>query len=674
MKKLLSHPLFLLGLLIRILALVWIQPKASVEWYAPFLELSTAQFKLDPWQTYLSQGGQSNAFPYGYVMWIALLPLTLLCKFIGVPVVFAYGATLLAADLTLLLILRRMIPGHDPQLLATYWLSPIVILASYYLGLNDLIPVLLLVLALHHTKRLQLFAAGMYCAAAISAKLSMLLAVPFFVIYLVRNRALRNRLLDFFKGALLVFVVVGLPFLFSQAGMQMLFNNPEMDKAYRLALRFDSTTVIYVLPLAYMVMLYFFWRVRRINFDLFNALMGLGFLLVVLLTPASPGWFIWIVPVLIFYQSVSGKIAIALCATFGAFFVLCNLPAVPEGFWLHQLGIINSANSALLHTILMAIGIVLAMRIWRETVSSNDYFRFSRKPIVIGIAGDSGAGKDTLAESLQGLLGKHSVAHLSGDDYHLWDRHKPMWQVMTHLNPMANDLENYANDLIALSDGKSILSRHYDHTTGKMSHPHRVQSNDFIIASGLHALYLPVLRDCYDLSIYLDIDEDLRRFYKLQRDVLERGHTVERVLSSIEKRESDSNRFVRPQAHHASLVMSLLPIHSQCLTGELGGEKPRVKLLVRAKNGLNELSLLRVLVGICGLHVDMKQDHEADEIAMTIEGESTAEDMAMAARILFPRMNDFLDLQPVWKDGALGLMQLFALAHIDQALNKRLIW
>lgn len=674
MKKLLTHPLFLFGLSIRILALIWIQPKASLDWYAPFLELSTAQFSLDPWNTYLSQGGQLDAFPYGYVMWFALLPLTLICKLVGIPVVFAYGATLLVADFSLLLVLCRMLPGRDRQLLATYWLSPIVLLASYCLGLNDLIPVLLLVLALYCTKRFKLFAAGVFCAAAISAKLSMLLAVPFFLIYLVRNRALRTTLFDFAKGGLLVVVLVGLPFIFSQAGLQMLLSNPEMDKAYRLALRFDSTTVVYFLPLAYMVMLYFFWRVRRINFDLFNALMGLGFLLVVLLTPASPGWFIWIVPVLVFYQAISGKIALTLCASFGAFFVLSNLQATPIAPWLHQFGLLDTSKMAMLHTILMAIGIVLAMRIWRESVSSNDYFRFSRKPIVIGIAGDSGAGKDTLAASLQGLLGTHSVAHLSGDDYHLWDRHKPMWQVMTHLNPMANDLESYANDLIALSDGKSILSRHYDHTTGKMSRPHHVQSNDFIIASGLHALYLPVLRDCYDLSIYLDIDENLRRYYKLQRDVLERGHTVEQVLSSIDNREPDSNRFIRPQTRHASLIMSLLPIHSRSLDGGLGSEKPRVKLLVRSKNGLNELSLLRVLVGICGLHVDMKQDQEANEIVMTIEGESTAEDMAMAATILLPRMLEFLTLQPIWNDGALGLMQLIALTHIDQALNKRLIW
>jgi uridine kinase len=249
--------------------------------------------------------------------------------------------------------------------------------------------------------------------------------------------------------------------------------------------------------------------------------------------------------------------------------------------------------------------IVLAIRIWREAVSRNDFFRLSRKPFVVGVAGDSGAGKDTFADAITGLFGGHSVVKLSGDDYHLWDRQKPMWQVMTHLNPMANDLEGFCNDLVSLTDGKSVLSRYYDHQTGRMSKPFQIDSNDFIIASGLHALYLPILRGCYNLKIYLDIDEGLRRQFKLKRDVQQRGHTVERVLSSFEKREPDSERFIRPQSNHADLILSLQPIHSRMLEGLDDKHPLRLKLVVETKNGFNELSIHRVLVGVCGLHVDI---------------------------------------------------------------------
>jgi uridine kinase len=322
---------------------------------------------------------------------------------------------------------------------------------------------------------------------------------------------------------------------------------------------------------------------------------------------------------------------------------------------------------------LVGSGIILIVRIWQESVSQNNYFRLSQKPFILGIAGDSGSGKDSLCDAIKGLFGSHSVTTLSGDDYHLWDRQKPMWQVMTHLNPMTNDLERFANDLISLADGKKIQSKHYNHETGFISLPFITKSNDIIIASGLHALYLPILRQCYNLSIYLNIDEDLRRYFKLRRDVNVRGHSIQKVMSSFEKREPDSARFIRPQESHADLVLSLQPIHPHILKDINSENSPRFKLLVNSRNGLNEMSLIRVLVGVCGLHVDMLSGDNDFEVALAIEGETSAQDIAMAAQIICPRILEFLDINPKWQDGFIGIMQLITLSHINQALTKRFL-
>lgn len=678
MKKLLTHPLFGLGLGIRLLMIVALLPQAATNWYVPFLDHALSTPSLDPWGAFLQDGGNPAAFPYGYVMWLAFLPLTLLCKLLGLPLYLGYGTTLLAADTAMLLALDRLYPDRHRALLSTYWLSPIVLLASYWLGLNDLIPVLLLCLALVCMQTLRFTAAGLLCGAAISAKLSMVLALPFFLIYLFQNKALRSELRAFAKGLGIAFVALGLPFLLSHAGMYMLLHNPEMGKVYQFSLEIGNGTRLYLLPLAYLLTLYVTWRVRRLNFELFSALLGLAFFLVVLMTQASPGWFIWILPLLVAYQLRADRIAWLLVSTFSTLYAIGNVLVIPGPHATFgdvgalTLGLIGPPS--LVHTLITALGIALGMRIWLETVSSNDYFRLSRKPFVIGIAGDSGAGKDTLADAMTGLFGQHSVAKLSGDDYHLWDRQKPMWQVMTHLNPMANNLESYANDLVSLTDGRGITARHYDHNTGKMSRPFMVKSNDFIIASGLHALYLPILRNCYDLSIYLDIDEGLRRYLKLRRDVHERGHTPERVLTSLAKREPDAERFIRPQADHADLVMSLHPIHPRLIEDAANPQAMRYKLQVRSRHGFSEMSLSRVLTGVCGLHVDMSMSQDGDEVELIIEGETSAEDIALAAKMLFPQILAFLDLQPQWKDGVLGLMQLVTISHIHQALNKRFLW
>lgn len=678
MIKILTQPLFGVGLGIRLLMFAALLPNATANWYVPFLDHSLTFPSLDPWGAFLHDGGNAAAFPYGYVMWLLCLPLTLMCKLLNLPLHLGYGATLLAADTAMLFTLDRLYPLRQKALLGTYWLSPIVLLASYWLGLNDVIPLLFLSMALACMHALRFTAAGLLCGAAMSAKISMALALPFFLIYLFQNKALRSELSSFSKGLGFSFLIFGLPFLFSRSGVNMLLHNPEISKAYQFSLEVGNGTRLYLLPLAYLLTLYVTWRVRRLNFELFTALLGLAFFLVVLFTPASPGWFVWIIPLLVAYQLRADRIAWVLVSAFSALYAIGNVFVMPSPHIafgdIGSLTLGATSPLSLVHTIITALGIALGMRIWRETVSSNDYFRLSRKPFIIGIAGDSGAGKDTLADAISGLFGMHSVAKISGDDYHLWDRQKPIWQVMTHLNPLANDLEAFANDLVALADGRSISSRHYDHSTGKMSRPVKVESNDFIIASGLHALYLPILRNCYDLSIYLDINEDLRRYLKLQRDVYQRGHTPERVLNSLNKREPDSERYVRPQADYADLVMSLQPIHPRLLEDTSLAQTMRYKLLIRSRNGLNEMSLTRVLAGVCGLHVDIAMGNDSQEVELIIEGETSSEDIELAARMLFPQLLAFLDIRPQWENGVLGLMQLITLSHINQALKKRYLW
>jgi hypothetical protein len=200
-----------------------------------------------------------------------------------------------------------------------------------------------------------------------------------------------------------------------------------------------------------------------------------------------------------------------------------------------------------------------------------------------------------------------------------------------------------------------------------------VKSNDFILVSGLHALYLPILRDCFNLSIFLDIDEGLRRYLKKARDIEQRGHSEEQVLSSFAKRDPDSEKFIRPQAAFADLVLSLQPIHKRLLDETCSDNPMRFKLLVHSRNGMNEQSLMRVLVGVCGLHVDMTVSNDVSEVELTIEGETSAEDVAMAAQILCPRAIEFMDIKPKWVNGILGLMQLITLSHINQALTKRIL-
>ena len=681
-KNLCLNAYFLCGLLLKLVLIVCIFSPAIENWYHPFIIESISKINLDPWKVWLEPGGSKEAFPYGYAMWIFFVPFILICKILGFSTIAGYHLTILAADFLLLFVLLKLVPKREKLLLFSYWLSPIVILATYGFGYNDIIPVLFLVSSVLFIKKLNFYTAGILLAAAVSAKLSMIIAVPLFLIYIFNNKSIRNKIIQFVSSFSITSLIITLPFIMSKSGSVMLFENPEISKIYNLALNIGDISII-IIPLLYFISLYFVWRFKRPNFDLFISIIGIAFLFIVLINPASPGWFVWSIPFLALYQSKSGRTAVILSLIYSVLYMISSLLSKSLIFtndftinlssYFNNSFFFNSITLSLIHTLIIGFGIMLAVRMCREAISLNNFYRLTRNPFVLGVAGDSGSGKDTYLDAIEDIFGKHSVVKVSGDDYHLWDRGKPIWKNMTHLNPMANDLESFSNDLISLIDGKSISTRHYNHDTGKMSKKFQLETNDIIIAGGLHAFYLPILRDCYNLKIFLDMDEGLRRHFKIKRDVNVRGHSLENVINSFKRRSNDSKKFIAPQSKHADLIFSLQPVAIDYNAKDELKDLTKFKLVVTTKHGFNEYSLRRVLVGLCGLHVDIIEDSVKDETIMMIEGEISSHEIAIAAEILCPNIIEFLDTSPEWQNDMMGIMQLITLTHINQALSRKFI-
>ena len=681
-KNLIYNKFFIFGLIFRLILIASVFSLAINDWYEPFISFSLSAININPWEIWLESGGSVEAFPYGYVLWLTFIPAFFIFKLFGLPAIIAYFLTILVCDFLLLAILSKLIPGREKLILFTYWLSPVVLLATYGYGFNDIVPVLFLMGAVLSIKNLKMYLAGFLLAAAVSAKLSMVIAAPFFMIYLYNNKSLRCMFKDFFITFLATVLILVSPFIFSDAGRVMLFQNPELSKIYNLSFIIGDISII-IIPLFYSVALYFVWRFKRPNFDLFISTMGIAFLFVVLANPSSPGWFIWSIPFLALYQTKSGRTAILITFAYSVLYLVTSLSLktilFTNGFELNltkQLTttlISNQLFLSLLHTSMVCFGVILAFKMYREAISLNNFYRLTRNPFVLGVAGDSGAGKDTYLDSIEDIFGKHSVVKISGDDYHLWDRQKPIWKNITHLNPMANDLESFSKDLITLIDGKSITTKHYNHDTGKMSRKFSLKSNDIIIAGGLHSFYLPILRECFNLKVFLDMDEKLRRHFKIQRDVNVRGHSYDNVLKSFEKRKLDSKKFISPQSKHADLIFSLKPVGLDSESELISEKINKFKLVITSSHGLNEYSIRRVLVGLCGLHVDITEDSVNDKTVIMVEGEVYANDIELASDILCPNIIEFLDSNPKWQHGMMGIMQLITLTHIDQALSRKFI-
>jgi len=392
--------------------------------------------------------------------------------------------------------------------------------------------------------------------------------------------------------------------------------------------------------------------------------LGVMFLIIALMTPTALGWFVWAIPFLIVYQASGDKIAIVLVFLFSLIYILSILlnidymnSILPQFTLLSEPeynSIFNVKLVSLVSSLALALGVILSIRIWRESITRNDFFRLSKRPFMLGIAGNLGSGKKTLSTAVEDLFGTHSVTKILGEDYSLWDSNKPIWQVMTNLNPATVGLSDLANDLISLKNnlGRGINAKHNAW----------LKDGKVVIASGLHSLYLPILRECYDLSIYLDMNEKLRNHL---------SNTYNNSNFDIKRISEDSSKFIKPQKQYADLVLSLQPIKP--VENQDENVNIRLKLIVNSRHGFDEASLTRIMVGVCGLHVNTNLSSDASEIELIVEGDISKEDIELSAKMLFPQIIDFLDIYPKWHDGIIGLMQLVVLSHMNQSLSKRLI-
>jgi len=178
------------------------------------------------------------------------------------------------------------------------------------------------------------------------------------------------------------------------------------------------------------------------------------------------------------------------------------------------------------------------------------------RPIVLGVVGDSGAGKTTLTRGLVRVLGDGNVAHLSADDYHRYDRRERRSLGISPLHPDANYLDILTQHLGHLRRGSPVLKPVYDHREGTLGRPHYVHPAHYLVVEGLLSFHTETLRLAHDVRVFLAPPEELRRAWKLKRDCTRRGYTTDQVLWELDHRERDAEAFIRPQQAHADIVVS----------------------------------------------------------------------------------------------------------------------
>ena len=183
----------------------------------------------------------------------------------------------------------------------------------------------------------------------------------------------------------------------------------------------------------------------------------------------------------------------------------------------------------------------------------------THRPIILGIVGDSAAGKTTLTRGIAQALGQENVTVICTDDYHRYDRTQRAELGITALHPDCNYLDIMQQHLSLLRTGQPILKPVYNHNTGTFDPPEYIKPSQYVIVEGLLGYSTRGTRDCYDVRVYLAPPESLRFQWKIKRDTMKRGYSEQQVLAELAKREPDSDQFIRPQRQWSDIVVSFYP-------------------------------------------------------------------------------------------------------------------
>jgi uridine kinase len=678
----LSPAMLVAGLVPRLLLALLAVPLTHDIWFVPFL--TKAGIAIDPWTNFLSTGGDPAAFPYGILFVAAYQPATWLGGVLGGVYGAHLGLTLAVLFWELVLVAAIAAVGGNERSEAAakiYWLSPIPIYVGYWHGQLDVFPTALMILGFAAVQVQSWRRAGMLLGAAAAAKLSMAVSLPFVMLYLLGRRRLHAFVPRFVIYLAATMLLLAVPFAFFHGYREMVLGTPEMLNIFAAKVAITEELDAYLLPLAFLGLFYWAWRIRRLNFEMLWTLVGLAFLALFLFTTAAPGWMMWLMPFMAMHVADRGFMHRVVYWVFAAAYIAMQLTQASGAHLisgpdltapLAQMSpLFRGRTLPILETLLLSAGLAMGLQMGFSGILYQSFHLASRRPFAIGVAGDSGTGKDTLMDALQDLFGRHASSRLSGDDYHLWDRQNPMWQAVTHLHPKGNDVDVFNRNVLALVDGQSAVSRHYDHSSGRSGLVDLIPSREIVLVSGLHALWSPTIADRFHVRVFMDMDEDLRRFLKLRRDVTVRGYPPEKVLTAIERRQSDRERFILPQAEHADIVFRLEPRHASAIADiRRPIDTGLLRLIVIFRRGKNFDEPTRLLMALCGVYVT-ESPLDDGRLQLLIEGEPTADDVAALARRLVPGMADFIAVEPKWHAAMTGIMQLIILHELDSVRRKR---
>jgi len=179
--------------------------------------------------------------------------------------------------------------------------------------------------------------------------------------------------------------------------------------------------------------------------------------------------------------------------------------------------------------------------------------------LIIGIAGGTGSGKTTVVKKVIQRLPKDEVAVISQDSYYRDNSHLPL-EDRLEINfdhPKSIEFELLAEHIRALKAGYSIEEPIYSYLTCTRSKETiEIRPKKVVIVEGILILTPSELRKLFDIKVFVHVDADDRLIRVIQRDIIERGRSVNTVLERYQKTVKPMHiQFIEPTKEYADLII-----------------------------------------------------------------------------------------------------------------------
>lgn len=182
-----------------------------------------------------------------------------------------------------------------------------------------------------------------------------------------------------------------------------------------------------------------------------------------------------------------------------------------------------------------------------------------QRPIIIGVTGGSGSGKTTVSREIFEQLHGHSLLMIQEDSYYKNQDDMP-FEERTKVNydhPNAFDTDLLVEQLNQLLNWQTIEKPVYDYVAHTRNKEVVVEEpREVIIVEGILVLNDPRLRDLMDIKVFVDTDDDIRIIRRIERDIKERGRSLDSVINQYIKTVKPMyHQFIEPTKRYADIIV-----------------------------------------------------------------------------------------------------------------------